>query len=188
MGSKIYTRGGDEGTTSLLDGRRVDKDSARVRAYGAVDEACSWMGLARAWTTDPALADSLVFAGHRLYNCSSCLAAPAGTECSVPPPSAADTRLLEETIDAFEERCGPIRSFILPGGSRVGSVLHVARTVVRRAERHTVTLSREERVDPKILRFLNRVSDLLFAAARYANHIENVRDAAWDPEFNPPTR
>ncbi len=186
MGSHIYTKGGDGGQTSLLDGTRVGKDDARVRACGTVDEACSYVGAARSRVEDACLAMALEFLQHRLYNCSSCLAAPAGTSCRVPVPTDRDVVFLEKAIDRLEADTGPIDRFILPGGCHQAGLLHVARTVVRRAEREVVALSRLEPVDPGLLRFLNRASDLLFAAARHANLSARMADLAWNANLPPP--
>lgn len=181
MSSSIYTRTGDRGETSLADSSRVPKDSLRVEAYGTVDEANSWVGLARTFSADPLLAEVLDFVQHRLFNCSSNLASPPGTPWEVPRIAEADIELLERAIDRFEAATGPLTSFVLPGGAQAAAALHVARTVVRRAERRIVTLAgREGGVDALVQKFVNRASDLLFAAARYANHVDGRPDVRWD--------
>lgn len=173
----IYTRSGDSGATSLGDGSRVDKDDVRVEAFGAIDEASCLIGLARAVVTDSDLDSVLSFVQQRLYNCTSWLASP-GVSASLPPISAEDVVALESAVDRLGERVGPLERFILPAGDEASARLHVARAVMRRAERRTVTLSRTQPVDSTILAFLNRVSDLLFMAARYAcGHSE----CHWDP-------
>lgn len=182
MASNIYTRTGDKGTTGLVDGSRVPKDAARVEAYGAVDEANSWVGLAASRCDDPALGEILTFLQHRLYNCSSNLATPPGSPYPRPTVAAEDIAALEAAIDRFEARTGAIRSFVLPGGTGTSATLHVARTVVRRAERRMVALSRHEAIDPLVLKLVNRASDLLFAAARYANAVAGQPDLAWDKD------
>ena len=184
MSSHIYTRKGDRGHTGLADGSRLPKDAIRVEAYGAVDEANSWA--ARAAATDPLLSRCLEFVQHRLYNCSSNLAMPAGS--NVPPPGleAEDLEFLERAIDRFERTSGPISCFVLPGGTPEAGMLHVARTMVRRAERRVVTLCEAETIDMAVLRFLNRASDLLFAAARYANSVAGAGDVAWDKDLSRP--
>ncbi len=186
MGSRLYTRGGDRGTTSLLDGSRVPKDAARLEAYGTLDEACSLVGAARAHVHDDLLDGLLAFFQHRLYNCSSCLAAPPGTPARVRPPAPADVALLEEAIDRFERSTGGLDAFVLPGGSVAAGLLHVARTVCRRAERRLVSLHAAEPVDPDLAAFVNRGSDFLFAAARYAVHLAGAGDVHWDEHLPRP--
>jgi len=177
----IYTRRGDTGDTSLADGSRVRKDSARVEAYGAVDEANSSVGLARAAVADPLLADVLRFAQQRLFNCSAALASPAGSpRSSMPGISAADVALLEVSVDRFEALSGPPNGFVVEGGSEIASRLNIARAVVRRAERRAATLAAAEPVDEFVLAFLNRLSDTLFAAARYANFLAGAPEERWD--------
>lgn len=177
MGS-IYTRGGDGGTTSLGDGSRVLKDDLRVEAFGAIDEASCHVGLARATVADSDLDEILAFMQQRLYNCTSRLASP-GAAANVPPVSAEDVAALESAIDRLDARVGPLAGFVLPGSDEAGARLHVARAVMRRAERVTVTLSRVEPVDGAILAFLNRASDLLFVAARF---VAADDECQWDPE------
>lgn len=181
MSNSIYTRTGDQGETSLVDNSRVPKDAARVEAYGTVDEANSWVGVARACTTHPILIENLDFLQHRLFNCSSSLATPPGAPFSPPRIDEADVAYLETAIDHFEERSGKLKSFILPGGNLCASYLHVARTVVRRAERRVVSLLAVEEVDPLVQKFINRSSDFLFAAARYSNFIHSRQDVLWSP-------
>ena len=179
MKSRIYTRIGDRGATSLADGTRVPKGALRIEAYGTIDEANSWVGVARAFTDDARLGAALELLQHRLYNCSSNVATsdPAAGATRV---SGEDVAFLERAIDALDGAAGEIRGFVLPGGGRAASFLHVARTVCRRAERLLWTLAEREPVDPDVLAFLNRASDLLFAAARYANRLERGGDVLWD--------
>jgi cob(I)alamin adenosyltransferase len=151
-----------------------------------VDEACSWVGLARSFVEEDRLGAMLEFFQHRLYNCSSYLATPPGVDSAVEPPGEADVKSLEDAIDEFELQAGPIGCFVLPGGSRAAGMLHVARTVCRRAERDVVTLGAKEPVDRSITMFLNRGSDFLFAAARLANHLEGRGDVAWDDSLGFP--
>lgn len=175
----IYTRRGDHGETSLADGSRVRKDSARVEAYGAVDEANSVIGLARAAVSDALLADVLRFAQQRLFNCSAALASPAGPTAAA-AITTEDVTALEDSIDRFETLTGPPTGFVVEGGSEAVSRLHTARAVLRRAERRCVSLAADEPVDDLVLAFLNRLSDTLFAAARYANMIAGTPDEPWD--------
>lgn len=183
MGSGIYTRGGDRGTTSLSDGSRVPKDAPRVETYGTLDEANSWVGLALSEIRDPLLRRILIFLQQRLYNCTSRLATPSGAG---PALSDEDVVWMERAIDRLEEPAGPLTAFILPGGSRASGLLHVARTVCRRAERRLVSLAATEPVEPLVLKLVNRASDLLFNAARYANTVEGQADVLWDPAATPP--
>ena len=186
MGSTIYTRKGDKGDTSLVDGRRVPKDAERVEAYGAVDEANSWVGAARAFVDDPLLDRTLEFIQHRFCNCSSNLATPPGSPVEAVGINHKDVEFLEATIDRFEQATGTLDRFIVPGGSRAAAMLHVARAVCRRAERRVVTLGGAEQLDPLVIMFLNRCSDLLFAAARYANRADGTPDVAWDKDLPRP--
>jgi cob(I)alamin adenosyltransferase len=180
MVSKIYTRTGDGGTTSLADGERVSKCAPRVEAYGTIDEANACVGAARAFTADARLEAILAFVQHRLYNCAS------ATACSRPAAAASisdgDIAFLERSIDELEEQTGASRGFVLPGGGRGASLLHVARTACRRAERRLFALSRTEPVEANVLRFVNRASDLLFAAARCSNRIEIGADVLWNAD------
>ena len=179
----LYTRRGDTGTTSLSDGTRVSKASPRVEACGAVDEANSAVGFALAATDDDLLASWLAFLQQRLLNCSASLADPAGTAS---PPTASDVEALEKAIDRFEAECGAWRGFVLPGGCETAGRLHVARACVRRAERRADTLGGTEPVDPVVLAFLNRASDVLFAAARFANLVGGMPETLWDAQALPP--
>ncbi len=181
MGSSIYTRKGDTGKTSLVNGERVDKYSARVEAYGTVDECNSWVGTARVFNHDPWLDSALEFLQHRMFNCSSNLATPEGSENKPPVICQDDVDYLEQTIDRFEQSTGPLNKFILPGGSKPSGFLHVARTVCRRAERRIASLAAHEPVDPLVQKFINRSSDFLFAASRYANFINGQPDVFWNP-------
>jgi cob(I)alamin adenosyltransferase len=160
-----------------------------VEAYGALDEANSWIGLARASITDPTLAtlgQALEFLQHRFCNCSSNLAFPPGSHSARPTVSEEDVAFLEATIDRFEARTGPIRHFIVPGGRREAALLHVARTVCRRAERRMLTLAEEESVDPMVRAFVNRASDFLFAAARYACAGTGCEEVVWNQDLPRP--
>lgn len=179
----IYTGRGDGGETSLGDGTRVPKTSVRVEAYGTVDEASSALGLARAAAADELLDDVLAFMQQRFFNCSSNLATPGG---GAAPVSADDVAFLERATDAFLDSAGGMSGFVLPAGGETSSRLHVARTVVRRAERRVDALAAIEPVDAELLRFLNRASDTLFAAARYAAALDGVTDEPWDAECAPP--
>lgn len=185
--STIYTRTGDKGTTSLTDGSRVAKDSLRVEAYGTIDEANSWVGRALAGVEDPVLSEPLTFLQHRLYNCSSNVAVPPGADIAPTRITSEDVVYLESCIDRFEEVSGPMTCFVLPGGVEVAGTLHVARTVCRRAERRLIALGGVEEVDPLVQMFINRASDALFAAARYANATLGDGDVPWDKDLPAPS-
>lgn len=177
-----YTRRGDYGETSLSDGSRVAKDCVRVEAYGAVDEANSSVGLARACVSDAFLGDVLRFVQHRLFNCSASLASSADSAPeTMPRITPDDVAILEASIHRFEALPGAPAGFVIEGRVEAAGRLHAARAIVRRAERRTVTLSASEPVDAQVLFFLNRLSDALFAAARYANALAGEPEEIWDP-------
>jgi len=189
MSGSIYTRGGDHGETSLVGGKRIPKNSARVEAYGSIDEANAAIGLVRAKfevaASDEADLDRVLdFVQHRLFNCSSRLATP-DTELSDHTPSIADADVafLEAEIDKLTAATAELTHFVLPGGCEDSARLHVARTVVRRAERRVLDLAAQEPVDDHILAFVNRLSDLLFAAARYTNRVYQGGDVYWNPDL-----
>jgi len=178
----IYTRRGDHGDTSLADGTRVSKTSARVEAYGTVDEANSAVGFARAAITDPELDAVLHFAQQRLFNCSSSLATPAESrKDTTPVVTESDIAYLESAIDTFMERSGPLTHFVLEAGCESATRLHLARAITRRAERRLVVLATEAEIDEQVEAFVNRLSDLLFASARYANQLAGISDELWNP-------
>ena len=178
---KIYTRTGDDGTTGLLGGARVPKDAPRVAAYGDVDEANAAIGAAAA-LADGALAKLLAGIQRDLFAIGARLADPTHAVAAKRAKAAvtnAQVRKLEKAIDARERELPPLRAFVLPGGSPLAAQLHVARTVARRAERAAVALSHESDVEPRILVYLNRLSDLLFVLARHANRRAGVADEKW---------
>ena len=177
---KIYTRTGDAGDTSLFDGTRVRKSDARVDAYGEVDELNAWLGLARASSVPSELDEELVHIQRDLFALGATLADPAEKIADrVTKATLGDDDIdrLERLIDRLEAELPPLRRFILAGGSPAGAALHVARTVCRRAERRMVSL--EPRVDPVLLRYVNRLSDLLFVVARAVNHRASVPETEW---------
>jgi cob(I)alamin adenosyltransferase len=177
---KLYTRTGDAGETSLFGGTRARKDDPRVDAYGEVDEINAWLGLARASSIDPELATELERLQRDLFALGAQLADPAEkiaarvTKASL---TDEDVTRLEGLIDRMEAELPPLRRFILAGGAPAGAALHVARTVCRRAERRIVALNPP--VDPVLLRYVNRLSDLLFVLARVANHRAGVPEIEW---------
>ena len=176
---KIYTRTGDSGETSLFDGTRVLKSEGRVSTYGEVDELNAFLGLARASTADEQLGEMIEQLQRDLFALGARLADPshriAGrvTKAAV---TAEDIARLEGWIDTLETELPALRRFILPGGSAAGAALHVARTVCRRAERAMVALGG---VEPELLVYVNRLSDLLFVMARAANHRAGAPEAEW---------
>ena len=182
---KIYTKTGDGGETGLFGGARIPKDSVRVATYGEVDELNAALGLARA-LDPPEFADPLLQSIQRdLFTVGAQLATPDPEKLrkalsrSGAALSESDVAALEEAIDDQESRLEPLRNFILPGGAPKAAALHLARTVCRRAERAVVALSRHEQVNPAILRYLNRLSDLLFVLARAANAHAGRPDVKW---------
>jgi cob(I)alamin adenosyltransferase len=174
----IYTRTGDDGTTSLADGTRAPKDSGRVELLGTLDEATSHIGLARVHVVDSDLDDVLAFVQHRLLNCSACVASAQPAQ-DVPGVDEQDVAALERATDRYAPRVSAFPGFMLPGCDEASARLHVARTVVRRAERRAAALSRSEPVPPQVLAFLNRASDLLYIAARYAG---GGGECPWHPD------
>jgi cob(I)alamin adenosyltransferase len=182
--ARIYTRTGDTGETGLFGGGRVRKDDVRVAAYGTVDELNAVLGVARGALTGhdtlPSEID-LFLDGvqHQLFNLGAELATPQPAQLGANLVSDADVAWLEQLIDRLEQKLEPLKTFILPGGSPAAAHLHWARTVSRRAERLVVTFAAVEPVRGEVLRYLNRLSDALFVAARAANQIANVPDVAW---------
>ena len=183
---KIYTKGGDTGQTALFGGERVGKDVPRVEAYGTLDELNACLGVARAAVED--LASEL---GPLLERLQSELF-DLGAELATPPARRADpltarlqvveagqVEALEAIIDGYEALLPPLRAFVLPGGTAAAAALHLARTVARRAERRIVSLDGLEPVNPELLRYVNRLSDLLFVLARTANRLSGVDDVPW---------
>ncbi len=174
---KIYTRTGDAGQTGLYGGGRVSKDDPRVEAYGTIDEANSALGLL-AVHLDGELAAAILAAQRTLFDIGAELATP--TPGRVAAVTGEQVGALERLIDGWETELAPLRQFILPGGGRPAGFCHLARAVVRRAERRTVTLARTAEVNPEILRYLNRLSDCLFVLARVLNHRGGITDVPWE--------
>ncbi len=179
---KIYTRTGDDGETGLYGGERIGKSSLRVRAYGSVDEASSFIGLARSHVADQDLNRTLASLQSLLFELGADLATPhtARQREKLSPIRAEDVAWVESLIDELDAELEPLTSFILPGGIPGGAALHVARTVMRRAERDAVALQAEETINPEVVKFLNRVSDLLFNMARVANTRGGVSETRWE--------
>jgi cob(I)alamin adenosyltransferase len=176
----LYTRTGDAGDTSLFDGTRVSKSDPRVEAYGEVDELHAWMGLARASGLPEEIDGEILHIQRDLFALGATLADPGGKISDRVAKAAIgddDVARLERLIDRCEAELPPLRRFILAGGSPAGAALHVARTVCRRAERRIVSL--EPPVDGRLVRYVNRLSDLLFALARLVNHRAGVPEHEW---------
>jgi cob(I)alamin adenosyltransferase len=175
--SKIYTKTGDDGTTGLGDGTRVAKDSARVSAYGTVDELNSAIGMVLAGDVADRVREVLTQIQHDLFD--------LGGELCIPGMAMiddADISRLEETLDAFNETLPALKDFILPGGGMVAAHCHLARTICRRAEREVVTLSHHDAVRSEAIRYLNRLSDLLFVLARVLARASGHGEVLWQHE------
>ncbi|MCB0075240.1 MAG: cob(I)yrinic acid a,c-diamide adenosyltransferase [Caldilineaceae bacterium] len=181
--TKIYTKKGDAGQTSLGGGQRVSKDHLRVAAYGTVDELNSQIGVALAVGLCPRLDQELTRIQNELFDCGSDLCFLEEDKAKYPIPQVEERHVtkLEALIDELTAAVGPLENFILPGGSLGAAQLHVARTVCRRAERDVTTLARAEGVGPQVLKYLNRLSDALFVMARYENLQQNVPEPLWRP-------
>ncbi|MFQ5414341.1 MAG: cob(I)yrinic acid a,c-diamide adenosyltransferase [Phycisphaerae bacterium] len=175
---KLYTKTGDGGETGLFGGARVPKDDPRVAAYGDLDETNAAIGLAAATCQDGDVVTQLRAIQSDLFGLGARLASPGGDPGT---PVVDDERIacLERWIDAAWAEVGPLKNFVLPGGGQTAAGLHLARTVCRRAERAVVGLARGEAVDPVTVRYLNRLSDLLFALSRLMNHRTGVADVPW---------
>jgi cob(I)alamin adenosyltransferase len=180
---KIYTRTGDEGDTALFGGGRVSKDHERVDAYGTVDELNAILGWAVLHVADEQAPVRIETIQHDLFALGADLATPPPTGARVRPgtPPLPEGRVaeMERWMDEADEELPPLRAFVLPGGSPGASALHIARTVCRRAERGVVRLARSEAVDPVVVKYLNRLSDLLFTLARLENHRAGQPDREW---------
>ena len=175
--SKIYTRTGDDGSTGLGDGSRVSKDSARVCAYGTVDEANSAIGVVLANELPEDIRAVLVSVQHQMFD--------LGGELCIPGHAAifdADIERLEQQLDHFNAGLPPLKDFILPGGGPAAAQAHLARTIARRAEREVVTLARHDAVRPEAVRYLNRLSDLLFVLARVLARASGHGETLWNHE------
>jgi cob(I)alamin adenosyltransferase len=184
--NRVYTRQGDHGETALAGGQRVAKDSGRIEAYGSVDELNAFVGTARVIAdADPKtaeLAAILLRVQHELFNLGSILATlPEDVHPRQARVTDAEIERLESEMDRMNEDLQPLRSFVLPGGSRLNADLHVCRTVCRRAERACVALSRAESVPPEAVRYLNRLSDALFVWSRWASQVTGAPETLWEP-------
>ena len=174
--TKVYTRTGDQGSTSLAKGERVSKGNKRIAAIGSLDETNSVIGVVLGQSTVSEIAEVLAGVQHTLCNIGGALAMKGEDLALV---SKEDVTTLEEAIDSLNSSLPPLKEFVLPGGSKAAAHLHHARAVCRRAERDVVTLHKEEAVDSQILAYLNRLSDYLFVAARYQNAKDGGKEKLW---------
>ena len=181
---KIYTKTGDKGETGLFGGERVSKNNLRLNAYGSIDELNSFLGLAIIEVTSEEIKNVLIDLQNKLFVLGADLATPE-TEKNA---KLKITRLpdlyiseIEQTIDKFEERLDELKNFVLPGGSRGSALLHICRTISRRAEREIVALKNAEYIGDNIIIFLNRLSDLFFVLSRFENKYSNIPDTKWIP-------
>ena len=180
--NKIYTRTGDKGSTQLGNGKRVDKNSLRVDAYGSVDEANATIGLS-ILRTNTKIKKILQIIQNDLFDLGADLCMPDKKKIQKLKITKDRVDYIEKKIDSFNKELAPLSSFILPGGSESSTYLHIARTVTRRAERKVCALSKKERINPIAIIYLNRLSDLLFVLARYTNN-KGKKDILWKPGKN----
>lgn len=188
--NRIYTKQGDAGETHLAGGQRVRKESARIESYGTVDELNSFLGLALVTCNEQSgrdpniglLAGMMRRVQHELFNLGSILATrPEDVHPKQARITAGEIQQLEKEIDRMNAGLAPLRSFVLPGGSRLNTELHACRTICRRAERVAVRLAREEQIPPEALQYLNRLGDAFFVWSRWANHALGVAEVLWEP-------
>lgn len=180
---KIYTKTGDKGETGLFGGKRVQKSSMRINAYGTVDELNAALGLSLCYVQNLKVKSVLQKLQHQLFVVGADLATPLETEkknISILRVSAEEISEAESAIDSFEKELEPLQYFILPGGSKAAAQLHVARTICRRAEREVVLLAQQEEINQNIVILLNRISDLLFVLSRIENKISGIPDQKWE--------
>ena len=180
---KIYTKTGDEGTTSLFGGQRVDKSSVRIAAYGGVDELNSMIGvigvIVLQTIKDKVLSTKLLRIQSELMVLGSDLATPLDVKIKIPRMTKSHILRLEKEIDFWQKNLPVLKNFILPGGGNAGSSLHMARAMARRVERSIVDLSQNEKINKYDLIFINRLSDWLFVLARYVNKLEDAPEQIW---------
>jgi cob(I)alamin adenosyltransferase len=182
--NRIYTKTGDQGETHLAGGQRVAKDSPRIECYGTVDELNAFLGMAAisAQESVPVLAPILRRVQHELFNLGSILATkPEDVHPKQARITEAEVRQLEGEIDRANADLEPLRSFVLPGGTRLNTELHACRTICRRAERLAVSLARVESIPPEAIQYLNRLSDAFFVWSRWVNHTLGVAEVLWEP-------
>jgi cob(I)alamin adenosyltransferase len=182
--NRIYTKAGDQGETHLAGGQRVPKDSPRIECYGTVDELNAFTGMAAISAAEsvPSLVPILRRVQHELFNLGSILATqPADVHPNQARVTEIEIRQLETEIDRMNAGLAPLRSFVLPGGTRLNTELHACRTICRRAERLAVTLGREEQIPPEAIQYLNRLSDAFFVWSRWVNQQLGVPEVLWEP-------
>lgn len=181
---KIYTKTGDKGMTSLIGGKRVAKNSARLESYGTIDELNSYLGMIRSLTGDEQTTGELVEIQSRLFDVGGNLATdPENADIKVKLGIRdSDIRLLEEAIDRMDAEVPPMKYFVLPGGDQLSSFCHIARTVCRRAERRILDLAEEAQVDELVLKYVNRLSDYLFILSRKMAYDSGIEERKWVPE------
>lgn len=185
MKSALYTRTGDQGTTSLVGGERVKKNSVRLEAYGTIDELSSSLGTIAA---DAACVEEVkgvvTEVQNELFNIGSYLATDSGNSQKCDSLTNVKIENLEKAIDALDEQTPKIHAFILPGGSKISADTHMARTICRRAERRILDLADQSYVDPSVIEYINRLSDYLFIAARYLNFMQGIEETVWKRQIN----
>lgn len=186
MAFRIYTKTGDKGSTALIGGTKVSKADLRIEAYGTVDELNSHIGLCKDLMEDNNSKQTLQEIQDRLFTVGAELAVDPdkNTKMKIPDINESDCIFLENEIDRMEEVLQPMKSFILPGGAVILSHLHIARCVCRRAERCTVRLAEQSKVEPIVIKYLNRLSDYLFVLARFIGHLKNIPDIPWKPRVS----
>lgn len=181
---KIYTKTGDQGSTSLFGGKRVSKADLRIDTYGTVDELNSWIGVLRDQSVNQSRKEILVEIQDRLFTIGSILATePENTKVKIPSLAESDIELLENKMDEMDAILPPMRFFVLPGGHTSVSFGHVARTVCRRAERLVIALSQTEKVDPLVIKYMNRLSDYLFMLCRTMAYELKADETPWKPRM-----
>lgn len=181
---KIYTKTGDKGTTALFGGKRVSKSDLRIDTYGTVDELNSWIGVLRDQEGNAARSQELTEIQDRLFTVGAILATePGNTKVKIPHLSEQDVTFLEKKIDAMDVVLEPMKVFVLPGGHPSVSFGHVARTVCRRAERLAIALDLQEKIDPLVIQYLNRLSDYLFVVCRIMSKELNAHETPWKPKM-----
>lgn len=179
---KIYTKTGDQGTTSLFGGKRVSKAELRIDTYGTVDELNSWIGMVRDLEVNQKRKDVLIRIQNDLFVIGSILATePGNTKVKIPSLQETDVTFLEEQIDAMDAQLPPMKFFVLPGGHSSISTCHVARTICRRTERVTIALHESESIDTLVIQYLNRLSDYLFVLCRMVALELNIEETPWKP-------
>ena len=191
--SKVYTRTGDSGDTSLVGGQRLSKDNIRIEAYGEVDELNAIIGGCKyeidskvnQYSDLKSVSEILYRIQHQLFNIGTTLATlPEDLNDDMPCIKPEDIIQLEKEMDNFNQDLQTLKSFVLPGGSIINIWFHKARTICRKAERRCVALSNTTELDPNVIRYLNRLSDALFVWSRWANHIEGCEENLWNPNYS----